>query len=330
NLGSRVLKYLLDIVKDTDEIVVSLHNPDGAGHFIADLSRQSKITLRQGDYSNPDGLQDVFSGADKVFIVSHPSMAHDLRVQMHGAAIDAAIAANRAEAAGRKLHLYYTSLAFQVEDSEKEPHTGKVFTPEVMRAHLDTEAFLRKRAEENPNFTYTAIREGLYNQSYPLYFGYFNPSEGKDEVEVPLPYGDGGIAFACWEDVAEGTAKLIAAESGFENKTVTLTGAVPVTLSELAEKISSVLPGNRHITVKAVDLEPFVAAKTTGNRSEEVVRKWSTTYTALGLKQLAKVDPLLQELLGRKLKPLDETLKELLSDGKSTGIDEMSRWYRAN
>ncbi|TCD60791.1 hypothetical protein EIP91_009520 [Steccherinum ochraceum] len=328
NLGSRVLKHMLNIVKDTDEIVVSLYNPSGAGPFITDLSRQSKITVRQGDFAKSDSLRDVFRGADKLLIVSYPSMAHQIRVDRHLAAIDAAIAANREEGAGRKLHLYYTSLAFQVEDAEKEPHSQEVFKPEVMKAHLDTEAHLKKVAEENSNFTYTSIREGIYNESYPLYFGYFDPSEGKDDVVVPLPYGDGGIAFACWEDLAEGTAKIMTADSGYENKTVTLTGAEAVTLSEIAEQISSILPGNRHLTVKAVDLEHFVTSKQTASRDEDLLRKWSTTYTAIGLKQLAKVNPLLEELLGRKPKPLDETLREMLGVGGSGGAEETSRYSR--
>lgn len=117
-------------------------------------------------------------------------------------------------------------------------------------------------------------------------------------------------------------------DSGYENKTVTLTGAEAVTLSEIAEKISSILPGNRHLTVKAVDLEHFVTARLTATRDEDLLRKWSTTYTAIGLKQLAKVNPLLEELLGRSPKPLDETLKEMLGVGGSGGAEETSRYSR--
>jgi uncharacterized protein YbjT (DUF2867 family) len=67
---------------------------------------------------------------------------------MHKNAIDAA------KRAGVK-HVYYTSLAFDPAGASA-----------VMRAHRDTEAYLKESG-----LTYTIIREGIYSESYPLYFG---------------------------------------------------------------------------------------------------------------------------------------------------------------
>ena len=75
-----------------------------------------------------------------------------------------------------------------------------------MQAHIDTEAYLKESG-----LTYTVIREGIYNESWPLYFGWFDPKEGKDEVVVP--YSEGGVAWACRDDLGLGTAKIIAAVS---------------------------------------------------------------------------------------------------------------------
>ena len=46
---------------------------------------------------------------------------------------------------------------------------------------------------------------------------------------------------------------------------------------------------------------------------EEFLRKWATTYKALERGELAVVDPLLQQILGRELKPFEATLAETLA-----------------
>ena len=50
---------------------------------------------------------------------------------------------------------------------------------------------------------------------------------------------------------------------------------------------------------------------------EEFLRKWATTYKALERGELAVVDPLLQKVLGRELKPFEATLQETLAAHES-------------
>lgn len=102
----------------------------------------------------------------------------------HKAAIDAA------KRVGIK-HIYYTSLMF-AGDSQAA----------VMQAHLATEKYLKESG-----LAYTIIREGIYSESWPLYFGYWKP--GRPGNEVLIPHGDGGIAWVCRDDLGEGTAKLM-------------------------------------------------------------------------------------------------------------------------
>nr|WP_257792789.1 NmrA family NAD(P)-binding protein [Sorangium cellulosum] len=92
-----------------------------------------------------------------------------MRVASHKNAIDAAVKAG-------VRHIYYTSLAF-----------GRESKAAVMRAHLDTEAYLRARG-----ITYTILREGVYMESFPVFLGFFGA--GHDEVVVP---GDGGGRLGC-------------------------------------------------------------------------------------------------------------------------------------
>lgn len=162
------------------DIIVSLYNLAGATAEITN----SGVEVRRGNYSDPASLDAAFAGADKLLIVSYPSIAHAERVANHKNAIDAA------KRAGIK-HIYYTSLAF-ASDSKAA----------VMQAHLDTEKYLKESG-----LTYTILREGIYSESYPLYFGFWSPGEGNDEVLVP--YSDGGIAWVSREDLGEGTAKIM-------------------------------------------------------------------------------------------------------------------------
>ena len=105
-------------------------------------------------------------------------------MQNHKNAIDAA------KRAGIK-HVYYTSLAFAGDS-----------VAAVMQAHIDTERYLRESG-----LTYTILREGIYSESYPLYFGFWDPKAGEDDVVIP--HSDGGIAWVCREDLGEGTAKIM-------------------------------------------------------------------------------------------------------------------------
>ncbi|KAI0629635.1 hypothetical protein C8Q77DRAFT_1141480 [Trametes polyzona] len=178
-LGSQVFKHLLKLVPASD-IVVSLYNPAGATPAIQD----SGVEVRRGDYGDPASLDRAFAGADKLLLVSYPSIAHGLRVAHHRAAIDAA------RRAGVR-HVYYTSLAFAADS-----------VAAVMQAHIDTERYLRESG-----LRYTILREGIYSESYPLYFGFFDPRESGDEVVVP--HSDGAIAWVSREDLGEGTAKIM-------------------------------------------------------------------------------------------------------------------------
>lgn len=162
------------------DIVVSLYNPSGATPLI----KESGVEIRRGDYSDPASLDAAFAGADKLLLVSYPSIAYEIRVQQHKSAIDAAKRAGVS-------HVYYTSLAF-ASDS----------VAAVMRAHIDTERYLKESG-----LTYTVLREGIYSESYPLYLGFFDQASGQEEVVVP--HSDGPIAWVNREDLGEGTAKIM-------------------------------------------------------------------------------------------------------------------------
>ncbi|KAI0800226.1 NmrA-like family protein [Fomes fomentarius] len=279
-IGSQVFKYLLKFVPASD-IIVSLYNPAGATQEIKD----SGVEIRRGDYGDPASLDQAFAGADKLLIVSYPSIAHQLRVAQHKNAIDAA------KRVGIK-HVYYTSLAF-ASDS----------VAAVMQAHLDTEKYLKESG-----LTYTILREGIYSESFSMYFGFWHASQKEDEVLIP--HSDGGIAWVCREDLGEGTAKIMV-QGRYENETLLLSGSRSITLKEIAQKIFSISGRSLKLVVSTEDEYVKAHLGKNGPRAEEeFLRKWATTYKALQRGELDVVDPLLQEVLGRELKPFEDTLRE--------------------
>ncbi|PIL33745.1 hypothetical protein GSI_04370 [Ganoderma sinense ZZ0214-1] len=266
------------------DIVVSLYNPAGATPGML----SSGVEVRHGDYNDPASLDAAFAGTDRLLLVSSPSIAHTQRVAHHMAAIDAA-----KRAAVKRV--YYTSLAF-ASDSRAA----------VMQAHLDTERYLK-----GSGIAYTILREGIYSESYPLYFGFWSATEGEDEVLVP--HSDGGIAWVCREDLGEGTAKIMVG-GGYENETCLLSGSRTVTLGQIAEKVSQLLGRNIKLAVGSEDDYVQRNLGKNGPRGEEeFLRKWATTYKAMERGELEVVDPLLEESVGRSLKPFEHTLKETLS-----------------
>ena len=144
-------------------------------------------------------------------------MDEALREKQHTGAIDAAIRAG-------VRRIVYTSLAFETAESH------------VMRPHLATEEYLKKCHLElgDSKFNYTILREGIYAESYSVFLGFWSP--GKDEVVVS---GDGPVAFAAREDLAEATAKVLARENDRDrNATILLSGERAFTLREVTEIFS--------------------------------------------------------------------------------------------
>ncbi|KAF7799922.1 hypothetical protein EIP86_011165 [Pleurotus ostreatoroseus] len=276
-LGSQVFKYLIRLVPVSD-IIVSLHNPAGATPEVL----SSGVEIRKGDFAQPETLHAAYAGADKLLIVSCPTINYELSLKSHIAAIDAAKRASIK-------HVYYTSLAW-ASDSKAL----------IMQAHLDTEAYLKQSG-----ITYTIIREGVYSESFWFYLPYQNRTQGH---EVKIPYGDGKISFVSREDLGEGTAKLMVADT-HKNKTVLFTGPQVYTASDLANMITNILKLDPPLRVKIVSEDEYVASTDGG---EGLLRKWASTFTALARGELAAVDPLLQTILGRECAPLEQTVREIV------------------
>ena len=77
------------------------------------------------------------------------------------------------------------------------------------------------------------------------------------------------------------------------------------------------------LKVKIIPVDEYVAMMPGG---EKILSRWATTYLALARGELATVDPLLQNILGRELVPFEETLREELL--AHTGVDAIKQYPR--
>jgi len=317
-LGGAVLNAILENkLIDPKELVVCVHQHAFSIHNNRlrsfqtssdptdsrfDRLRTQSITLRQANFDDPSSLKRAYAGCDKLFLVSTPRIEMDYndaplwkgREKHHRAAIDAALEA------GVK-HVYYTSLGF-----------GNPSKAGVMRAHIRTEKYLHE-LEEDSKVKVTIIREGLYNESWPLYFGYYFGLKEETRKEVVVA-GEGPISWTSISDMAFGTAKVLAAPSDeWSGKVFYLSQKKTWTLQDIAQIVSKVK--GEEIKLKFVsrkEYEDHYAEKGTERAS---VEWWSSSYDALKDGECAIEDPTLENMLkeaGKSPKPLEETMEQML------------------
>ncbi|KAF2873130.1 hypothetical protein BDV95DRAFT_541932 [Massariosphaeria phaeospora] len=301
-LGSAVLNALLENkLIDPKELVVCTSSDPSEQRF--DGFRAQSITVRYTNFDEPEALEQAFAGCDKLFLVSTPRISMDYndaplwkgREAHHRAAIDAAIKV------GVK-HIYYTSLAF-----------GNPSKASVMRAHVRTEAYLHELAEKE-QVDYTIIREGLYNESWPLYFGYYFGLQEETRKEV-IVGGDGPISWTAIADMAFGSAKVVAAPSAeWAGKTFYLSQNKTWSLKDIAQIVSKVKGAEVKLKVVSRKEHEEFYVKEKG-MEQPAVEWWSSTYDALKDGECDIKDPTLEKLLkeaGRTPKALEETIEEML------------------
>lgn len=114
-----------------------------------------------------------------------------------------------------------------------------------MRAHLLTEQYLLSLPAQGPN-TYTAIREGLYSESFPVYTAWFDIHNPVGEITIPHSEDGPGIAWAKIDELGEATTKMIVSyvrSSGdfpWLNKVVLLSGPRVLSLRETVDVLGRV------------------------------------------------------------------------------------------
>lgn len=298
-LGGATLKALLaHNLLPKDQIVCCTSSRPGSDTW-SSLEKQG-VQVRHASFDDKGSLEKALSGCHKFFLVSTPKIDMDYNHAPHGegrekhhfTAIDAA------RAAGVK-HIYYSSLAFQNPSKSC-----------VMQAHIRTEAYLAKLQ----NVDYTVLREGLYNESWPLYASYYDLNDDQ-RSEVPIA-GDSPISWTAISDLGLASALVIVAPSSeYAAKTFYLSATQGArTINQVLDKVSAVR--SKKVSTKIVSREELECYYVRDIKlSEPAATWWAATYDALRDQECLINDPTLEKLLatkGQKPKPVEETIEEML------------------
>ncbi|EAL84494.1 hypothetical protein KXX54_005925 [Aspergillus fumigatus] len=296
-LGTSIINHLVKLVPASQLILIA-RNPEKLASFSRDGA-----TIRRADYDDRASLERVFDGVGVLMLISYASFEIQHRVEAHKAAIDAA------RRSGVK-HIFYSSLAFAGD-------LGESSLAHVMGAHLATEKYL---AELPGHFTYTAIREGLYSESFPIYTAWFDPHQPVEEITIPHPGTGPGVAWAKRDELGEATAKMIYAyaknTAGFPylNRVVLLSGPREVSLAETAEVLGRAV--GKPVRIREISVDEYVALPQIGDKHTyhglNLSREWATAWAAIRAGETAVVSPLLGEILGREPEDFETTIRALV------------------
>jgi NAD(P)H dehydrogenase (quinone) len=274
-LGRQIVKKLVAHVA-TSQIGISVRDPSK----VKDLEALG-VRVRQGDFDNPDSLRDAFDGAHQVFVVSSNARASgDDPLAQHRNAIAAA------KAAGAK-RIVYTS---QISAS-----STSAFPP--AHDHAATEEMLHQSG-----LLWTALRHGFY------------ASSGLQIMAEAFKTGllqtaqDGKFSWVAHDDLAEAAAMVLTHEGKYNGPTPPFTGPEALDFGDLA-RIASEVTGKRIERQIIADdiMRANIAARGTPPRAVELILG---LYRAARNGEFAKVDPTLEELIGRPRL----TMRQLMMD----------------
>nr|OQO30594.1 hypothetical protein B0A51_01221 [Rachicladosporium sp. CCFEE 5018] len=299
-LGFATLTSLLDHqLLASSQIAVTSSSTSGSSKLQPFTSQG--VTLHNANWDDPiTHWTSVFKNADAIFLISSARIQKDFHDASpgHGREADHFKALEGAKAAGVK-HIYYTSLAFANPSKSC-----------VMTAHERTEAYLA----EHWAGQYTIIREGLYSESWPLYFGHWDLQSDGKRSEVSTA-GDGKISWTSIADLGLANALILAApRDEWKGRTVYLSQKQALSLAEVAKVVSEAKGSEVAFREVSRDEHEHFYVKERG-MDEGLVTWWSKTYAALMDGECGIDDPTLEELLATKgvdPKPMTESIHEML------------------
>ncbi|KAM3419825.1 hypothetical protein BST61_g3155 [Cercospora zeina] len=256
---------------------------------------------RSANWKDHQSWNTALQGCEKVFLISSARTEKDFNDAPHGQGREADHfpTIEAARHVGVK-HIYYASLAFA------NPSLSR-----VMKAHERTEEYLNQIG-----LNYTIIREGLYNESWPLYLGHYDvASDDRKEIIVG---GDSKISWTSIPDLGLANAIILSDPSEkWARKMFYLSQKKAHTLQEVAAMVSAARKSD--VSLKVVSREEHEKHHVQERgMPEPFIKWWSKTYDALREKECEIDDPTLEELLetkGVRPKQMEQTVWEMVTGG---------------
>lgn len=260
-LGQQILQLLLEA--GTDTIIATTRNPEKLANFV-----EQGVTVRYGNFDEPESLKEAFAGADRLLLISTDSLDEsNKRLNQHKAAINAAGEAGVS-------HIVYTSLV-GADDSPI------LFAPD----HAGTE-----QAIADSSMGYTILRNNLYmelliqsiHQAYQ-FGGLYSAANG------------GKTSYITREDCARAaTAALSASFDG--ERILDITGAEALSQAEIATIASSVV--GKPLTYTPIPLEAVIEGMVGAGLPQPIAETYASIDTAIARGKLTRVSSDFEDLTG--------------------------------
>lgn len=280
NLGGGIVRHLLEKGVVADNIAVLVRYQE-SGEKLKNLG----VTIKIGDYDDPDSLKSAFEGIDKLMFVSSPDFDNTLRIRQHASVVEAARNAKVSQ-------IVYTGIAY----AEEMNVVG------LENVHLATEYMIK-----TTGIPYTFVRNAFYLENIMGEVIKKAISTG----ELVTAAADGKFNFVLRDDLALAAATVLA-EDGHENKTYNLANSSSVSFDEYANIISKVYSKE----VKHINLAPDEAIKKLISIGEiEAVAGFNVygMYVPIANGQFSKVSNDLEDLIKRKTTSIEDVLKSQLN-----------------
>ncbi|MFE2408991.1 NAD(P)H-binding protein [Kitasatospora sp. NPDC059408] len=276
-LGALIVGRLLERVP-ADRIGVSVRDASRATG-LAELG----VRVREGDFTEPDGLTHAFEGAERVLVVS-------AAIRGGGALAANAAAVDAARAAGARRVLY---------TSHQAASPTSLFPPQPV--HAATEEHLMRQG-----VPYTALRNGFYASTLSLYL-----RAALESGTLALPQ-DGPVSWTAHEDLAEAAAVALTEDGVLDGITPPLTARRTLDFAGVAAILSRIT--GRTITRVVLDDDAWVSAAVAGGMPRPAAEFALTMFAAARNGEFDVTGPALEDVIGHRAKSVEEVLEEAVSD----------------
>lgn len=210
--------------------------------------------------------------------------------------------------------IFYSSLAFggDLKDSS---------VTQVMGAHLETERYLASRQSDNA-LTYTAIREGIYSESFPIYTAWLDPANPPSSNLITIPHdGTGpGVAWAKREELGEATANMLISyvknPEGFPyvNQKVLLSGPREISFGDSVDIIGREI--GKPLKIRTINVDEYTRLPAVQGtfifHDIDLAEKWATAWEGMRQGEMAVTSDVLEKWLGREPEAFETTIHNLI------------------
>lgn len=274
-LGSKVMETLLKSVP-ANSLAVSVRDTGKA-----EALKALGVEVRKGDFDDSETLATTFKGIDRLLIISTDG-DNETRIRQHGNAVAAALKAE-------VKFIAYTSVG-NASDSN-------LFLAPV---HQFTEDAILKTG-----IPYSFLRNNWYLE---------NEISSIQGILAGAPWvtsaDHGKVGWAFQKDYADAAAAVLLGE-GHENTIYELSGK-PMTQEELTGIIGEVL--GREVPLVKVDDEAYTKTMLSAGVPDFVVPFLVAIQKGIRDGELDIESNDFEKLLGRKLTPIKDALKEIVSE----------------